>query len=321
MRVQLVTPAPRASRSGNRLTALRWAGQLRSLGARTRVREELDDAPAELLIALHAEKSADALVAWKRRDAKAPAVLIMTGTDLYDHDRLSEVALESCALADRIVVLQPGALERIPVELRDRVRCIPQSALPPRVMPERSTTHFDVVSLAHLRPVKDPLLLARAARLAPANSKLRVQLAGAAYDAELAEAVRRESRENPRFEWIGALSRTDALRRLASASLLVITSRNEGGPAVVPEAIACGVGILSTDMAAARALLGPDHPGLYPVGDTAALAELLQRAEFDQAFLRRLTQRSLDARPEVDPRRERERIDGLLAELRLVRAS
>jgi putative glycosyltransferase (TIGR04348 family) len=315
MRVQIVTPAPRASRSGNRLTALRWAGQLRSLGHRARVREVLDDGPADLLIALHAEKSASALVEWKQRSAEAPAVLIMTGTDLYDHDRLSALAVETCALADRIVVLQPGALERIPVDQRDRVRCIPQSALPPRAMPKRSATHFDVVSLAHLRPVKDPLLLGRAARLVPPQSKLRARLAGSAYDDELAEAVRRESADNPRFEWVGALSRAAALQLLASASLLVITSHNEGGPAVVPEAIACGVGILSTDMAAARALLGDDHPGLYPVGDAAALAALLQRAEFDADFLAQLTRRSLDARDDVDPTRERDRIAELLDEL------
>ena len=300
---------------------MRWAGQLRSLGCRVRVREALDEAPAELLIALHAEKSAASLAEWKRRDARAPAVLIMTGTDLYDHDRLSPVARESCAFADRIVILQPGALERIPAELRDRVRCIPQSALPPSELPERSTSRFDVVSLAHLRPVKDPLLLARAARLAPANSKLRARLAGSAYDAELADEARRESRENPRFEWVGALSRADAMHLLASAHLLVITSRNEGGPAVVPEAVACGVGILSTDMAAARALLGADHPGLFPVGDAAALAELLRRAEYEPDFLHELTRRSLEARPEVDPSRERERIAALLAELHPERTS
>ncbi|MCA8978444.1 MAG: TIGR04348 family glycosyltransferase [Planctomycetes bacterium] len=315
MRVQIVTPAPRASRSGNRLTALRWAGQLRSLGHRVRVREALDDAPADLLIALHAEKSASSLAAWKTRRASAPAVLIMTGTDLYDHDRLSQVALESCARADRIVVLQPGAIERIPSELRGRVRCIPQSALPPRELPSRDNDRFEVVSLAHLRPVKDPLLLARAAALVPANSRLRVRLAGSAYDAALADAVRRESLEHPRFEWVGSLSRTEAMRLLASADLLVITSRNEGGPAVVPEAIACGVGILSTEMPAARSLLGADHPGLFPVGDSAALAELLHRAEADPQFLHRLTQRSLDAQPEVDPSRERGRIAALLSEL------
>lgn len=315
MRVQLVTPAPRASRSGNRLTALRWAGQLRSLGHHARAREKLDAAPADLLVALHAEKSAAALAEWKRRDAGAPMVLVMTGTDLYDHDQLSALALESCAYADRIVVLQPGAIDRIPVELRDRVRCIPQSASPPNDPLPRSAEHFDVVCLAHLRPVKDPLLLARAARLAPSTSKLRVRLAGSAYDDELAAAVRRESDDNPRFEWLGPLARADALRLLAAASLLAISSRNEGGPAVVPEAIACGVGVMSTDMAAARALLGSEHPGLYAVGDAEALARLVQRAEDEPEFLATLTQRSIDLQPEVRPERERARIAELVDEL------
>jgi len=315
MRVQLVTPAPRASRSGNRLTALRWAGQLRSLRHAARVREALDDAPADLLVTLHAEKSADALLEWKRRDPHAPAALILTGTDLYAHDELSQLALQTCEQADRVVVLQPGALERLPAALHARVRCVPQSALPPHGPPPRSTEHFDVVCLAHLRPVKDPLLLARAARLAPADSKLRVRLAGASYDEQLAAAVRRESDDNPRFEWLGPLTRSAALRLLASAHLLAITSHNEGGPAVVPEAAACGVGVVSTDMAAARALLGADHPGLYPVGDFEALAHALQRAELDPAYFDALTRRSLALQPEVDPARERERIAQLVAEL------
>lgn len=315
MRVQIVTPAPRASRSGNRLTALRWAAQLRSLGHRVRVREELDDAPADLLVALHAEKSAAAISEWKRRDSRAPAALILTGTDLYGGERLSDVALRSCELADRIVVLQPGAIDRLPAALRERVRCIPQSATAPHDPPERSSEFFDVVSLAHLRPVKDPLLLARAARLAPAESKLRIRLAGASRDAELSAAVRLESDDNPRFEWLGPLSRGAALRLLAGAHVLAITSHNEGGPAVVPEAAACGVGIVSTDMPAARALLGEDHPGLYPVGDFAALAHVLQRAEFDAEFFETLTRRSLALRPEVAPERERERIADLVAEM------
>jgi len=314
MRVQLVTPAPRGSRLGNRVTALRWSIHLRALGHEVRVREVLDDEPADVLVALHAEKSADALVGWRATRGTAPAVLLMTGTDLYGAERLSALTLESCARADRIVVLQPGATERLPEEFHERMRCIPQSAVPPADPPPVDADRFEVLVLAHLRAVKDPLLVAHAARLAPASSRLSALLAGEGLDPELTQAVQAEERSNPRFRWLGPLNRGDALRRLASSRLLVVTSHNEGGPAVVPEAIACGVGVLSTDMAAARALLGPDHPGLFPVGDAPALAALLLRAEEDPAFLELLRAASARLQPEVSPTRERERIAALLAE-------
>ncbi len=325
MRVLIITPAPRGSRSGNRLTALRWAAHLRALGHRVVVRDAADaDAtePADLAVALHAEKSAAFVRARAGRDADPGLVLVMTGTDLYDHAELSAVSVESCARAARIVVLQPGAVERVPAAFRDRVRCIPQSAVAPRGAGARGADddRFLALSLAHVRPVKDPLLLARAARRAPEGSRLAVVLAGASADADLERAVRAESDANPRFTWIGPLTHGAALRRLATADVLVVSSRNEGGPAVVPEAIACGVPVLSTDMPAARALLGVDHPGLYPVGDDAALAALLSRVETDADFRARLVARSLALQPEVRPDLERRRIADLLAELRVGRA-
>ena len=231
MRVLMVTPAPRGSRSGNRLTALRWAVHLRALGHEVELHDaaEVDVALAgDLLIALHAEKSAGALHRWCEREDAPPAVLVMTGTDLYATDELSDVALESCDRADRIVVLHPGALDRLPADLHARVHCIPQSAVAPRAPRARQDDRFLALSLAHLRPVKDPLLLARAARLVPRDSRLLAQLAGASADDDFADLVRAEERDNERFQWIGALQHKDAMERLASADLLVVTSRNEG---------------------------------------------------------------------------------------------
>ena len=44
LRITLVCPAPPGSRQGNRITALRWARVLRSLGHRVRIAREADDA-------------------------------------------------------------------------------------------------------------------------------------------------------------------------------------------------------------------------------------------------------------------------------------
>ena len=78
-------PAPPGSLYGNRVTALRWAGILRSLGHRVIITGDYQDERCDLLIALHARKSAGAASRFRARHAVSPLVVALTGTDVY-HD-------------------------------------------------------------------------------------------------------------------------------------------------------------------------------------------------------------------------------------------
>jgi hypothetical protein len=51
--------------------------------------------------------------------------------------------------------------------------------------------------------------------------------------------------------------------------------------------------------------LGKNYPGYFPVGDTRALARLLQKAESNPEFYRRLKSYCARLAPLVDPRHER----------------
>jgi glycosyltransferase involved in cell wall biosynthesis len=61
--------------------------------------------------------------------------------------------------------------------------------------------------------------------------------------------------------------------------------------------------------------LGKNYPGYFPVGDTRALARLLDRAALDAGFYRTLKKRCARLRPLVEPRRERAAWKALVAEL------
>jgi putative glycosyltransferase (TIGR04348 family) len=269
----------------------------------------------DLLISLHAMKSAAAIEAFHERFPQRPQILALAGTDLYGDLENDPTALRSLDLADRYVVLQPRGLNRLSEELRARAVTIHQSLAPiVRSQAKRDET-FDVCVLSHLRHVKDPLLAAAAVRRLPSASVVRVTHVGAALDPELGRNAKEETASNPRYRWVGELEREAALELLAASEILVLTSRTEGGANVVSEAIAAGVPVLSTRIEGSVGILGEEYPGYFPVGDAQALADLLQRVETDPEFYSDLRKRIERLAPLVDPGREREAWKQLLNSL------
>jgi len=180
VRVCLVCPAPRGSRLGNRITALRWQHLLGDLGHDAFITTALGTRGYDLLVALHARRSADAVRVSRERHPERPVIVALTGTDLYRdiHDDAS--AKRSLEIADRLVVLHPGGADELPSQLRWKVRIVPQSSPSPLRAPRRSTRAFEVAVVGHLRPEKDPLRTALAARLLPGASRITVLHAGRA---------------------------------------------------------------------------------------------------------------------------------------------
>jgi len=306
MTIHIVTPAPRGSRKGNRITADRYANLLRSLGHRVTV--GTDERDCDLLFALHARKSARAMRRFHRAHPERPIVLVMTGTDLY-----GTRPLPALALATRLIVLQPLGILALPPRFRSRAVPIIQSAVVPPARPDRN--RFVVCFLGHLRAVKDPFRAAFAVRNLPRDSKIEVIAAGGAYTPAMAARARAEMRRNPRFRWLGDLPQPRAHALLAKSRLLVLTSHLEGGANAICEALGAGVPVFSSDIDGSRGLLGDRYPGYFPVGDTGALCALLVRAERDSAFYERLRHACSLRAQLVDPARERAVLEHLVRQL------
>ena len=185
----------------------------------------------------------------------------------------------------RIVALQPLAAKKLPEALRERVRVIHQSLPRPKRLPQSNQDLFEVCVIGHLREVKDPFRTAEAVRLMPSESRVRVVHVGAALDSAMERRARHETETNERYEWLGSLPRSKAIRVLSRCRLMALTSKMEGGANVISESVVCEVPVLSSRIAGSIGLLGEDYPGYFAVGDTAALALLFQRAERDPSFL------------------------------------
>jgi hypothetical protein len=109
-KVCVVSPAPPGSRNGNRITALRWARILRDLGRRVTVAEEYRGGRCDLMVALHALRSAVSVDRYRSSYPDAPLIVALTGTDLYDSLHTHPEARRAVDLATRLIVLQPLGL-------------------------------------------------------------------------------------------------------------------------------------------------------------------------------------------------------------------
>ncbi len=315
MRLLIVTPAPKGSRKGNRITADRWARLLRQLGYRVTVVDAFRDQPCDVLIALHARKSAASIRHYRAKRPDGRLIVVLTGTDLYHDLPQSRAAQRSIELADRLVVLQARAIDALPRGLQAKARVIVQSAVGPTSRPTQRKDAFEVCVVGHLRPVKDPFRAALATRQLPAESRIIVSHLGAALDLAMERRARDEMLRNPRYRWLGDLPHSQALRVLARSELLVNSSKMEGGANAICEALACGVPVLSSSIAGSIGLLGEHYPGYFEVGDTLELAALLSRFETEAAFRERLKSRCRELAWIVEPKRERAAWSRLLAEL------
>jgi putative glycosyltransferase (TIGR04348 family) len=311
----MVCPAPPRTLHGNRISALRWARILRQLGHRVVIQTGYDGAPYDLLIALHAKRSAPAVFEFHERYPDMPVVVALTGTDLYRDIHRYRTAQRVLEIATRLVALQPLASEQLAAHLRGKLRVIYQSVENATGPSARPILGFRVCVVGHLRSIKDPFRAAMAARSLPAGSRITVVHAGAALTEHMARRAQEEERRNSRYHWLGEIPRWRARRLIATSHLLVLSSQMEGGANVFSEAIVDRTPVVASYIPGSVGILGTDYPGFYPFGDTKALRKLLLRAETDSIFYHELCSRCAKLSPLFRPAREQSAWRRLLHEL------
>jgi putative glycosyltransferase (TIGR04348 family) len=321
MKIGIVTPAPPKSRYGNRVTALRYAQILRSLGHSVSVKQQYEGEPWDLLVALHARRSHASIKKFHHLHPSSPIVVTLTGTDLYRDLAFSRSARESVELASRIVVLQPKALEVLRPSLRTKARVVFQSVtpfVPPSSNRSRLKVHsrsFDVCVIGHLRPVKDPFRAAMASRLLPASSKIRIIQVGSAMTSSTEARALEEMKKNSRYRWLGQQPRSRVLSVLRQSRLCVLSSRMEGGANALGESIVAGTPVLASRIPGSIGMLGESYNGYFEVGDTRKLASLMLQAEKNASFLSELREHCRKLVSLFDPAVEAAKWKALLDEL------
>lgn len=289
----------------------------------TAVWPDSGQADADLMIALHARRSAPSIAAWRaahREPRQRPLLLVLTGTDLYRDIAADTDAQHSLQAADRLVVLNDLGARSLPAHLQAKARVLLQScpARQPLPKPQR---HLRALMVGHLRVEKDPLTFLQAAQRLAHRPDIRLDHIGRALDAPLGLQAAALAAAQPNYRWLGGLPHGATRRRIQQAHLLVHPSRMEGGAHVVIEALRSGTPVLASRIDGNVGLLGADWPGLFAPGDAAELAALLQRARDDPAMLRALSARAAALAPRFAPAAESATLHTLVADLLAADAS
>ena len=208
-------------------------------------------------------------------------------------------------LASSVVALTPSALSALGFARGRRGRVIPNPVMPPPVGSVDPKDPPVIVAIGRLVPQKGfDMLLDAFARVADRHSDWNLEIWGEGPDLEALERRRDHLGLTSRVRFPGRTGEPyDVLR---GASMFVMSSRREGFPTVLGEAMACGIPVVSFDCPSGpRELIRDGTDGiLIAPDDVEALAVGIERLIRDPELARRLASRA----PEVVDRFSLDRV-------------
>jgi putative glycosyltransferase (TIGR04348 family) len=311
--VLIVSPYLADANNGNWRTARRWQ-QLLEPHYRVNIVSEINTqlvAKPDVIIALHARRSYQAVADAKANMPSVPLIVVLTGTDLYRDIAESADAQRSVSLADALIVLQEDAIQYVPRPHRQKTHVVFQSAttLTPA---KKLTSRLNCVVVGHLREEKSPVTIFDAAEILRSMENIHITHIGDALDDALAARATALSRTQQNYRWVGALPHGLTRAAIKRAHLLIHPSIMEGGANVIVEAITAGTPVVASKMSGNIGMLGADYAGYFPVGDAAALATLLQRCLNEPNLLTRLSTACKARAALFTPDEEFRRLDAII---------
>ncbi len=248
-----------------------------------------------------------ALLALLRIRSMRPSMVYTVQDSFYDYNLRNQVAMV-IALAGfrRIVFCSRAAYESVPAIWKSVIRgrwTVVQNGADfdriDRALEEgqvvRDESKFAVVAVGRLEPVKDHQTLLKAIAAEAEDSTRLVVIGTGGLEATVRANVAQLGLENV-VELTGLIPRDEVFLRCAGADVLVSTSRGEGLPVAVIEAMATRCPVILSDIAPHRELAdGAQFIPLIALGDTDGFAREIQRFRgMPQDEIRELGQLSRD---------------------------
>ncbi len=206
-------------------------------------------------------------------------------------------------LADAVVVQSEEARSFFSTAIQARTDVIPNPVLPAGALRKENAkgdySRKTVIALGRLSKEKGfDLLIDAFARIAPERPEWSLEIWGEGPDRPLLERMVAERRLAERIRLPGQTPSPQ--EKLLRADLFVLSSRFEGFPNALCEAMACALPVLSVDCPSGpRQIVRDGVDGvLVPPDDRAALAHGMRRLMDDPELRRRLASRA----PEVADR-------------------
>lgn len=150
-----------------------------------------------------------------------------------------------------------------------------------------------VLAVGNLIRLKGFDVLIEAVARAHCREQLRVSIVGDGTEEQALIALAAARGVSECFEFPGRLPVSDMPERFAKADVFVLSSRSEGRPNVVVEALASGLPVISTDLEGVQGMVMDGDTGwLVAVDDADQLAAALDQANANREELRRRGERA-----------------------------
>ena len=198
--------------------------------------------------------------------------------------------------ADRIVVQTKRAGNYFSTKLQERIIVIPNPVLLPpdeKNLSGKRLGDRSLIAMGRLVPQKGfDLLLEAMAKLKNSYPEWRLTILGEGELRSQLESLRDELGLGDRVHLLGRVKNPDEF--LQQADIFIMSSRFEGFPNALCEAMACGLAVISTDCPnGPREIIRDGVDGiLVPNEDISALATAMERLMYDEKERRSLGDRA-----------------------------